>query len=238
MKIKLSQDIKITFHVTIVILFLLFIQRGFFLTTVVKKQLQIQDWNLLTNCLWVGFRFDLMVWGFLLLPFVIARFFMIEPSSQNIIFQKIFKIYLLVVGHLWFFILALDLPHFLLHGQRIFRNELDLDSFSVNLSIVPKDFLLPNMIVIFILLAIFIYFSLLIFAKNKTQKTFINHIIDRPRTYFILNNLLLLLAVVFACRGGTFAPHHLRREDSFISKFNYLNETALTPAWTFSKLAP
>ncbi|WP_413576650.1 hypothetical protein ACLVWU_01280 [Bdellovibrio sp. HCB290] len=181
-----------------------------------------------------GIRFDLLIFGFLLLP--IYFILMIQAVCEKwpngmFIFYKIY------FGAIWLIISLLsfvDFFHYALHGRRMRFAE--YSSWTPQFTLEQMQSLPMNQILVFSIITV-VLLSLgymLICAVNFGQWKDEYSPQKGSKIEMALRIVLPLLAIVLAARG-TVEAHHLALEHSLVSHSTALNEMALNAVWCFDK---
>lgn len=173
-----------------------------------------------------GFRFDLLVWGFFLLPFWLLCFF------ENYLSSKFYRGMIDVYWFLIFFITSLDLPFF-----SKFKVHLNLPEAMVYHHHVWNGDVNPfNNMYSFAFLVIIYLIGLSAIHRDKQSQLFkkVDAFCKHKKGEAFLRWLVPLFAIVFLMRG-TLGAHHLRREDSEMTEFRHWNELGLNSVWSIGK---
>ncbi len=184
--------------------------------------------------LWVGFRFDLLVFGFLFIPlFFVVIFQGIAEKWPRFMFV-VYKTYFLACWT-WVCILTyFDFFHFSQHGKRM--RYIDYSSVSWGRFLDQFSSLASQTSWIFTIvtgLLVILGFSMTKSINFGGWKDEFSP--EKPFKFEgVLRVLLPLLIISFAARG-TIEEHHLRREHSEVSEFKEINEMALNAVWCFDK---
>lgn len=186
----------------------------------------------------IGFRFDLMICGFLLIPvlfLLLVRLSMAE-SFQNyriVFFSTRYAAVFWCVASLIYSVNS----HFLELYHRHMRSHdwRELSELSNLINFVKTDYDTQFFIFVFSHLGLaYLGFRILLsiedfyVGKNSFLANF-------GRTPELILKLMLPLIIVALMARGSLGAHHLGARHSEISSHKYLNELVLTPLWTFNK---
>lgn len=166
-----------------------------------------------------GARFDLLVFGFFLLPVAL----MLELSALLGIWSKIERhwgrYWCMGCWIIWSVLSFFGGLHFVRTGR--FWTLVDLKETGLPVFVQSES--------IWSFTAIMV--GVLIVGILSVMKMEIPEFVEG-----VSKKLLLIpLLVTGLCARGTVTAHHLRKEDSFITSHDSLNELALNPAWQFDK---
>lgn len=182
----------------------------------------------------VGFRFDLLIWGFLLSPVYLL---LLLPIFQERWPRGVFNSIRIFLGFMWMCICALtfvDFFYFAKFGQRMRYNDYTQWNFATFqeqwglLSNTDAEIFTGVTVLLFLL-------GLTVISRLKFTN-WKNEISPRRGSRVEIGlRLLLPFIVIFLAARGTVEPHHLRYEDSQVSTYKAVNEMALNAVWCFDK---
>lgn len=212
-----------------IFLFFMSLQRGFYEVVSGLNAQHPIDFSQHALIYFTGFRFDLMVWSFTILPLFGLIFFKIKFSLKILISKIYLSLGWLAVSVLNF----LNLPYFALEQKHLNRPEWDSFNFMETLTqwLQGEGFYLKGTVLIFILLTAVLGVIELVQVESR-DSALLN--LGKRRSKVLLQFLFILIAVVF-CARGNLSPHHLRREDSVFQAHPGWNELVLNAQWSFDK---
>ncbi|MEK2689669.1 hypothetical protein [Bdellovibrio sp. GT3] len=215
------------------VLFMSLFRLNLFLLSTLSK-IQMLNFLEVLHSFGAGIRFDLLVFGFLLLPIyfilMIQAFFEKWPNWM-------FVIYKIYFGAVWLAISLLtyvDFFHYAHHGRRMRFAEYSNWSPEFTweqMRSLPQN---QNWVFTVITLALLILGYMLIKAVNFGQWKDEYSPQKGSKFEMALRIVVPLLLIVLAARG-TVEPHHLALEHSLVSDSTSLNEMALNAVWCFDK---
>ncbi|WP_413586088.1 hypothetical protein [Bdellovibrio sp. HCB274] len=181
-----------------------------------------------------GIRFDLLIFGFLLLP--IYFILMIQAVCEKWP-NGMFLFYKFYFGAVWLAISLLsfvDFFHYAHHGRRMRFAE--YSNWTPQFTLEQMQSLPQNQALIFsiITVVLLVLGYMLIRAVNFGQWKDEYSPQKGSKIEMALRIVLPLLVIVLAARG-TVEPHHLALEHSQISHSTALNEISLNAVWCFDK---
>ncbi|MDP4116129.1 MAG: sulfatase-like hydrolase/transferase [Bacteroidota bacterium] len=236
---------KNKFTIPVYIKYLLYIYLlGILFLTSARLFLLVQHLNALTGVpvkivlqsFWMGFRFDTVVSGYILVaPFII---FTISSLLKNRYRPLInFGAIVLTIEYIvLFFISAADIPYFNHYNSRITISALtwtDSPLFVVNM--IAQDETYYLYILIFIIwagLAVFLFHK----AKERYFRSGIQILHQENKSYYLTNMVCFFIAIpvmFFAIRGRAEIKSPIRWGTAFFSNYALPNQMALNPAFTF-----
>jgi len=182
----------------------------------------------------VGFRFDVLVFGFLLIPVVfvllIQAFFEKWPRGMYLIYKTYF-------GLMWILISLLtyaDFFFYALHGKRMRFSDYSSWSFETlwqQWQAVPlNQATIFTVITVLLLVLAHMLIRSLDFGNWKDEYS--PHPAKRGE---VALRIILPLLVILLMARGTVEPHHLALEHAQISYNDALNEMGLNAVWCFDK---
>ena len=174
----------------------------------------------------IGFRFDLLVVGFALVPVAILGFVWFMADFSRPWFVLFCKIYFSVC---WFLILlssAISLPHYLLEGHH-YRWGSTLYGLSFDLITTALLSLICLFMLASVLKTIWKHFEYPYPYLLETWKV--------PAPVEISVRLLIPILIVGMAARGSLGAHHLEKEDSSVSPWDNVNELALNSIWCINK---
>lgn len=181
-----------------------------------------------------GFRFDLLVFGFLFIPLYFS--IMVQAFTERWP-QFMFIGYKVYFVGTWFLICVLtfiDFFFFARHGRRM--------RFEEYMSWTPEAFLeqfntlMPNQAWIFTAITIMLFTLGYMLTKGVKFGVWKDEFSPRygSKLEVIWRVILPLILIALAARG-TVEPHHLALEHSEVSGNKAINEMALNAVWCFDK---
>ncbi|QDK43905.1 hypothetical protein DOM22_01375 [Bdellovibrio sp. ZAP7] len=181
-----------------------------------------------------GFRFDILIFGFLLLP--IYFILMIQAISEkwpNWIFV-LYKIYFAII---WFIICVMSFVDFFTyahHGRRMRFAE--YFNWTPDLTWEQMHALQTNQVIFFTVSTVILFSLGYMMIRGMQFGQWKDEYSPQKGSYgeMALRIVLPLLLIVLAARG-TVEPHHLALEHSQVSSIPALNEMALNAVWCFDK---
>lgn len=181
-----------------------------------------------------GFRFDLLIFGFLFIPIyfaVMAQAFLQKWSRVGFLF---YKTYFVVV---WFLICAMtfvDFFHFVKYGQRM--RFADYSSWNPEAWLVQFQSMPQNQSWIFCVITVLLFSLGYMLVKSIKFGEWKDEYSPKAgsKVEVLLRVLLPLIFIALAARG-TVEPHHLALEHSEVSLDKVINEMALNAVWCFDK---
>lgn len=178
----------------------------------------------------VGFRFDLLVVGFLLIPVVVVAEALAILGFWNLNLEKSIKVALSV---LWSIVVLFSYLDFLFYFQ-FHRRWTWFDAQLSGLQFIFDGWKAMEMRVS--VMTGLLVLGLWIVGGRQVERTHSLFIEDRhPQNWQKAFMLLLPILVVGLMARGTVTPHHLERRHSQISGFAPLNELAINVLWAFDK---
>ena len=181
-----------------------------------------------------GFRFDLLVYGFLLMPLLFFWYLITLTTKWSPWALRVSKAWLRLTWTQVIFLSAIDFPFFHVSGARMRAadfNKLFDGSFSEVWSAMP-------MMAFFIFLTVLLIIWLLglwLLGQIRWGDWKDEYSPLKGSPLEISWRLLVPLLLVALMARGTLEEHHLRYEHSLISNDTRLNEMALNPMWTLDK---
>ena len=181
-----------------------------------------------------GFRFDLLVMGFLFIPIYFLVLLQASVVKWPRFMYVSYKSYFILAWLLICFLNFLDYFHFAQAGRRM--------RFQDYMSWTPSAFsqqiqgVLPYQFWIFCVVTGLLLFLGLSLIRGLQFGDWRDEYSPKKggKSEIFLRFLVPLLVISFAARG-TIEPHHLRYEDSQVSNFTRINEMALNAVWCFDK---
>ena len=181
-----------------------------------------------------GFRFDLLIVGFMLIPVVVLLTVQALMESWPRGMIRLYRIYL---GFAWTIICSLTFVDFF-----FFTNNGKRMRFAEYMSWNPEMFLeqwhkiLPNQSVIFAIISVLLFALGLMMIFGLRFGDWKDEYSPRKggKLEIVLRLVFPLILVALAARG-TIEPHHLALEHSVVSSVSAINEMALNPLWCFDK---
>ncbi len=191
-----------------------------------SRSFEIIDKIVIWKAFFIGFRFDLLVVGFIFIPIVLMGTLWFVFGGSETLFIKILKLYFSVT---WLLILAssaISLPHYMKEGRH-FRwadpiYSLKLDSTT------------------FVLLALIFFFMMATVLKTlwkHFEDPYPQILIDLKipgKSEVVIRFIVPILALILASRGS-FGPQHLGKEDAQISPWESVNELSVNSVWCINK---
>lgn len=181
-----------------------------------------------------GFRFDLLVFGFLFIPlyFLILFQTFLEKWPQWMFF--LYKSYFVVA---WFLICSLsfvDYFHFARHGSRM-RFE-DYLNWNPDVLAAQAQSLQPNQVWIFLVISVLLFVLGFMLTKSLNFGDWKDEYspLGGGKVEILWRVVVPVLLIALAARG-TIEPHHLAFEHSQVSSFSPINEMSLNAVWCFDK---
>lgn len=182
----------------------------------------------------VGLRFDILVMGFIfILPTVLLIIQALTIGWSSWI-NGFHKLYFLLIWVLMSGMIYLDFFHFVKYGRHMRWQEYESLDFSQYYNWIESS--LPSQFWIFTLMVVFF----LAIGLAAIRSFDFGHWKDEfsPRKPWLLERTartLWPLLFVALCARGSLGQHHLRLEDSKVSKNEAINEMALNAIWCFDK---
>lgn len=181
-----------------------------------------------------GFRFDLLVFGFLFIP---IYFIVVTQAFLQRWPAKMFNTYKLYFGGVWFLICALsfiDFFHFSRYGARM--RFVDYMSWNPDVFIFQAKAMPPHQVWIFCIITIMLFgLGYLLTAGIKFGDWKDEYSPQAGTKLEVTLRLLLPLLLIALAARGTIEPHHLSLEHSEVSSHKAINEMALNAVWCFDK---
>lgn len=182
----------------------------------------------------VGLRFDILVMGFVfILPtvYLIVQALVIQWSS---LINAFHKIYFVIVWTFMSFMIYVDFFHFAKFGRHMRWSEYENLDFSQYYIWIESS--LANQFWIFTLMVGF-FFSIGIAAIRSLDFGHWKDEFSPRQPWFLEKTVRILWPLLFValCARGSLGQHHLRLEDSKVSKNEAINEMALNAIWCFDK---
>lgn len=181
-----------------------------------------------------GFRFDLLVFGFLLIPIyftvMISALLQKWPRGVFVFYKSYFVL-------TWFIICALtfiDFFHFAKFGQRM--RYADYLQWNLNVLVDQFNSLPQNQSWIFCVITVLLFSLGYMLVKSLKFGDWKDEYSPHAgsKLEVVLRVLIPLLVIVLAARG-TVEAHHLGMEHSEVSLDKVINEMALNAVWCFDK---
>lgn len=181
-----------------------------------------------------GFRFDLLIVGFLFIPVYFAV--IIQAFSERWP-RWMFRNYKFYFIGTWFLICGLtyiDFFYFAHHGQRMRFN--DYMAWTPESFIEQFNAVAPNQAWIFTSITVLLFSLGFMLTKALNFGQWKDEFSPRygSKLEEIWRILLPLILIALAARG-TVEPHHLALEHSEVSNNKVINEMALNAVWCFDK---
>ncbi|WP_295898736.1 hypothetical protein [uncultured Bdellovibrio sp.] len=181
-----------------------------------------------------GFRFDLLIFGFLFIPLYFVVIFQAFTERWPRSMFAAYKVYFVGV---WFLICSLtfiDYFHFARHGVRMRFN--DYMAWTPDVLFEQARGLQQNQVWIFCIITVMLFSLGYMLTKSIKFGEWKDEYSPLPGSKLetVLRILLPLIVIVLAARG-TVEPHHLALEHSEVSTIKAINEMALNAVWCFDK---
>lgn len=181
-----------------------------------------------------GFRFDLLIYGFLLIPMLLLWIFFALTVTWGELSTLITRWYFRSTWAFIGFLQVFDFMQFHVNGVRIREQQFQSLFGGWIFEIWPSVSMVPFFV---FLIVVLIVFFLGLWVIEQVQ------IGDWKDEYSPLKGgwgeiswrLFWPLLIVALMARGTLEAHHLRYEHSLISNDTRLNEMALNPMWTMDK---
>ncbi|WII72111.1 hypothetical protein QJS83_16740 [Bdellovibrio sp. 22V] len=181
-----------------------------------------------------GFRFDLLIFGFLFIPLYFVLMIQAFTESWPKTLFVFYKGYFIVV---WFLICVLnfvDFFHFSRYGVRM-RFQ-DYIGWNLDTLVEQAKLLQPNQVWIFSIITVLLFSLGYTLTKSLKFGEWKDEYSPQKgsKLEVALRVLLPLIVIILAARG-TVEPHHLALEHSEVSNTKAINEMALNAVWCFDK---
>lgn len=186
---------------------------------------------ILIQSVFVGFRFDLLCWGFMWIPVVLALSVLALLGWIPLVTSKILKIYFSVFWLLSILIHAFDFIKF----STQFKRAVWLDYSS------PQNFLakfINENGTVYLTSVLFVLFVVFLFQWLIVRRSDIRAILPaelRASKAELFGRLIGPILFVGLAARGTISAQHLRKEHSDVSTNVVLNQLVLSPLWTLDK---
>ncbi len=187
---------------------------------------EIIERSIIWQAFFVGFRFDLLVLGFIFIPVVIAAPCWLLLGGTEGFCTKFLKIYFSLTWVLIILTSAVSLLHYVREGRH-FRwldpiYEPSLDITSVTLATLIFLFMIAS-----VLKSVWNYFEYSFPFIIKTTRL--------PATVEVTLRILAPILLVILAARGSVGAHHLEKEDAQISAWENVNELGLNSVWCINK---
>lgn len=182
----------------------------------------------------VGFRFDLLIFGFLFIPLYFSIMAQAFSERWPRFMFITYKFYFVIVWFLICLLTYMDFLFFVRHGRRM--------RFAEYMSWTPESLLvqfnsLPsNQTWIFTTLTLLLFSLGYTLTKGLKFGQWKDEFSPRYGSKFeVIWRVLLPLVLIALAARGTVEPHHLALEHSEVSNNKAINEMALNAVWCFDK---
>lgn len=178
----------------------------------------------------MGLRFDLLVWGFVLIPLNLLALIPLKKKARAM------QIYLTLAWVVISVINLLNLPFFSMYQKHLNWPEWQM----YNMFEAFSEWLMGEGLIFKVLSLIFILFTLIlgVFELGQAQEACNQRRDLRSNSISSHKELLkftVFILIVAFCARGKLGQHHLRREDSQITTNSSWNELILNATWSFNK---
>ncbi|AHI04717.1 hypothetical protein BDW_01035 [Bdellovibrio bacteriovorus W] len=182
----------------------------------------------------VGLRFDILVMGFVfILPTVLLTVQAVTVQWSTLT-NTLHKLYFFVIWVLMSLMIYVDFFHFAKFGRHMRWREYESLDFSQYYSWIESS--LPSQFWIFTLMVAF-FLGIGLAAIRSLDFGHWKDEFSPRKPWFMEKTVRILWPLLFValCARGSLGQHHLRLEDSQVSKNEAINEMALNAIWCFDK---
>ncbi|MBN2571107.1 MAG: sulfatase-like hydrolase/transferase [Ignavibacteriales bacterium] len=237
---KIPTHIKYLFKIYLLGLAVFTLFRIIIVLTYLDEVAKLPDgetFSLMFNAFVMGFRFDTVISGYILiLPFIIFSFFAFLKRYNHITF-KIVHYYIGVLYSFAFALCCIDIPFFKHYFSRlstaIFQWTNDQ---AFILEMIFQEWTYLIFVIIFIVLVIFYWILIkIIFNKTfKTKKIISGRILEKKHLIFQVTTFILIgLTLFLGIRGRIDEKSPIRVGTAYFSAYPFPNQLGLNPVFTF-----
>lgn len=192
-----------------------------------------ERFSIFSQAFFMGLRFDLVIIGYIMLlpSFILLLFY--QFNLQNVIIQKVIKIYLIVLFSIAFLICGIDLTYFHHFFNRFSVAGLqwaDNPEFMFKMIFQEFDFW---WVIFPIIISIFLFSRLMNRFVFKTEPTTKTTFTLKNRITTITFSLLTLALIFLGIRGRLESKSPIRVGTAYFSNYAFANQLGLNPVFTF-----
>ncbi|MFA8300090.1 MAG: LTA synthase family protein [Hyphomicrobiales bacterium] len=195
-----------------------------------SEQLPDNKWRLLIKAMFMGWRFDTVISGYiLLLPFVILTLFFFIGKGYNKV-QKLIGLYVAIMYGLAFMICSVDIPYFTYFFSRLTTSIfIWADDFTFGMKMIFSEvkywiFILP-LIILYI-----VFIKLIAKARKKTSK---RNVFSQNWISSTIISIVFFGLMFLGIRGRVEKKSPIMVGTAYFSSYAFPNQLGLNPVFTF-----
>jgi phosphoglycerol transferase MdoB-like AlkP superfamily enzyme len=241
-KVSVPEHLRyiITVYILGILFFTVFRFALFLVNLKYLKNLTENKFSLLLKAFFMGFRFDTVISGYILVvPFILlsgASLFL----NRNKVIYKLVTVYLGVAYTLAFAICIMDIPYFIHYFSRLSYAILiwkDTPSFMFNMVFQEIGYWIY--IIPFLISCVLLWYILIRLYKKNTSPVPLNEKLSSRVHYFKVAgfSLLVLVILFIGIRGRVSIKSPIRVGTAYFSNHAFINQLGLNPVFTFVRSA-